>query len=555
MNTKISSLKSKYLRKLEKFPFRSKEEAVGIGLEAYTVNYRRDLIPLETPFSMRSMSERKEEMVADEAMEEEYLQPSSSSGEDTDSGEFEGDLHLVIDLFVKGKEIVREGSLSIIRGKKYGLVGRNGIGKTTLLKAIRKRRFGIPKGMKIYMIKQDLVGDGTVEDFVGVDGGRILNGLGFTKDMAVKKISDLSGGWRMRAHLAKAINTDPDLLLLDEPTNYLDINALNWLERKIKELKTVIIVSHDRNFLNNTTEVTLHLNDLKIDVYKGNYESFVKQRRERMSKARREYESQLAVREHIQSFIDRFRYNAKRASLVQSKIKALAKMPALVPPKQDAIIKFSFASTASQGPLVEFSDVGFSYGSRNILKGLNMKINSDSRIVVVGANGQGKSTFLKLLAGKMEATSGSIIRNSGLRVGYFAQHHIDHLKVNENVLDFMMKSYSQEESRRALAAFGLNVDNQRIGTLSGGQKSRLGFAIINGMKPSLLVLDEPTNHLDMESIDALADALRRFDGAVVCVSHDLNFIGSVFKEIYVCEDKNVKRFYGDIFEYKRGLSV
>lgn len=555
MNTKISSLKSKYLRKLEKFPFRSKEEAVGIGLEACTVNYGRSLIPLETPFSMKSMSKRKEVMVGDEITEEEHVLPSSSSGEDTDSGEFEGDLHLVIDLFVKGKEIVREGSLSIIRGKKYGLVGRNGIGKTTLLKAIRKRRFGIPKGMKIYMIKQDLVGDGTVEDFVGVDGGRILNGLGFTKDMAVKKISDLSGGWRMRAHLAKAINTDPDLLLLDEPTNYLDINALSWLEKKIKELKTVIIVSHDRNFLNNTTEVTLHLNDLKIDVYKGNYESFVKQRRERIATARKEYESQLAVREHIQSFIDRFRYNAKRASLVQSKIKALAKMPVLVPPKQDAIIKFSFASTASQGLLVEFSEVGFSYGSRNILKGLNIKINSDSRIVVVGANGQGKSTFLKLLAGKIEATSGSIIRNPGLRVGYFAQHHIDHLKVNENVLDFMMKSYSQEESRRALAAFGLNVDNQCIGTLSGGQKSRLGFAIINGTKPSLLVLDEPTNHLDMESIDALADALGRFDGAVICVSHDLNFIGSVFKEIYVCEDNNVKRFYGDIFEYKQGLGV
>ncbi|AFM98339.1 elongation factor 3 [Encephalitozoon hellem ATCC 50504] len=555
MDAGISSLKLKYLRKLEEFPFRSKEEAVGMGMQTYVVDYGRSLIPLETPFSMRSVSSRKETSTADEEVEEDCLLSSSSSGEDTDSEEFGGDLHLVIDLFVKGKEIVREGSLSIIRGKKYGLVGRNGIGKTTLLKAIRKRRFGIPRGMKIYMIRQDLVGDGTVEDFVGAGGERILNGLGFTKDMVGKNISDLSGGWKMRAHLARAINTDPDLLLLDEPTNYLDISALSWLERKIKELKTVIIVSHDRNFLNNTTEMTLHLNDLKIDVYKGNYESFVKQRRERMVTAKREYESQLAVREHVQSFIDRFRYNAKRASLVQSKIKALAKMPTLLPPKQDAIIKFSFASTSSQGTLVEFSDVEFSYGPRNILKEVNIKIDSNSRVVVVGANGQGKSTFLKLLAGKIEAVEGSVIRNPGLKVGYFAQHHIDHLKVNENVLDFMMKTYSQEESRRALAAFGLSVDNQRIGTLSGGQKSRLGFAIINGLKPNLLVLDEPTNHLDMESIDALADALRRFDGAVVCVSHDLNFIGSTFKEIYVCENNSIRRFYGDIFEYKKGLNA
>ncbi|KMV66176.1 elongation factor 3 [Encephalitozoon cuniculi EcunIII-L] len=554
MSSKISSLKHKYLRKLERFPFESKEEATRVGVGGCTVGYTRGLVPLETPFSMRSVGDRKEIVVPDAPIQEEYLS-SSSSGEDTDSEGFEGDLHLVIDLFVKGKEIIREAPLTIVRGRKYGLVGRNGIGKTTLLKAIRKRRFGIPRGMRIYMIKQDLIVDETVEDFAGAEAGRILNGLGFTKDMAVKNMRDLSGGWRMRAHLAKAINADPDLLLLDEPTNYLDINALSWLEGKIKELKTVIIVSHDRNFLNNTMEMILHLNDLKIDVYRGNYESFVKQRKEKTASARREYESQLLVREHMQSFIDRFRYNAKRASLVQSKIKMLAKMPTLVAPKQDPVIKFTFSSTPAQGALIEFVNVVFSYGCGKVLGGLSMKINSDSRIVVVGANGQGKSTFLKLLAGKLEATEGSIIRAPSLRVGYFAQHHIDHLRVNENVLDFMMKSYTQEEARRALASFGLSVDNQCIGTLSGGQKSRLGFAIINGLSPNLLVLDEPTNHLDIESIDALAEALGRFNGAVVCVSHDLSFISSAFREIYICEDGSIRRFYGDILEYKKGLGV
>ncbi|ADM11571.1 Uup ABC transporter ATPase component [Encephalitozoon intestinalis ATCC 50506] len=555
MDRKISSLKSKYLGKLEKFPFESKEEAIAVGVESYTVDYGRNPIPLETPFSMRSIESRKEEAIPDTIAEEEYLLESSSSGEDTDSEEFEGDLHLNIDLFVRGKEIVRETPLTIIKGRKYGLVGRNGIGKTTLLKAIRKRKFGIPRGMKIYMIRQDLLSEGTVEEFVGAEAGRTLNGLGFTKDMVGKKMNDLSGGWRMRAHLAKAINMNPDLLLLDEPTNYLDINALSWLEKKVKELKTVIIVSHDRNFLNSTTEMILHLNDLKIDMYKGNYENFVRQRKERMTAAKREYENQLTVREHMQTFIDRFRYNAKRASLVQSKIKALAKMPTLVPPKQDPIIKFSFSSTPSQGILLEMSGVGFSYGLGKTLQGLDIRIMSNSRIVVVGANGQGKSTFLKLLAGKIEATEGNLIRSPSLRVGYFAQHHVDQLKINENVLDFMMKSYGQEESRRVLASFGLNVDNQCIGTLSGGQKSRLGFAIINGLRPNLLVLDEPTNHLDMESIDALAEALRRFEGAVVCVSHDLSFIDSVFKEIYVCENRNIKRFYGSILEYKKGLNI
>lgn len=560
MGNRIAHLRAKYLEKLRSFPFESEEEGATAGLESFTVDYGRRIVPLETPFSMRSAVREKEVAEAVDAGAEEEWESSSSSGEETDSEEFDGDLHLTIGLSVKGREIIRDSSVTIVRGRKYGLVGRNGIGKTTLLKAIRKRKFGIPRGVRIHMIKQDSVVDGTVEDFVGVDAGRILNGLGFTKETAGKRMKDLSGGWRMRAHLAKAISTSPDLLLLDEPTNYLDINALSWLERAIRDLKTVIIVSHDRNFLNSTAEMILHLNDLRIETYKGNYENFVRQRRERIASAKKEYENQLASREHLQSFIDRFRYNAKRASLAQSKIKMLAKMPVLVPPKQDPVIRFSFSSTPSQGVLVEFAGVGFSYGdgsagSREILRGVDMRIGSGSRIVVVGANGQGKSTFLKLLVGKLEATSGSLIRNPCLKVGYFAQHHVDHLKVGENVLDFMMKSGTQEESRRALAAFGLSVDNQRIGTLSGGQKSRLGFAIINATRPNLLVLDEPTNHLDMESIDALADALARFDGAVVCVSHDLSFITSAFTEVYVCGDGDIKRFNWSILEYKQGLGV
>lgn len=555
-------LRSRYLKKLEEYPFSSEEEARRLGMARYRVEYGTGAVALETPFSMRSVDHRDDVDVSGHVGEDDEYVCSSSSEESTEFSGFEGDLHLRLDLSIMGREIIRDSEVTIARGRKYGLVGRNGVGKTTLLNAIRKRKFGIPRGIRIHMIKQDPQIDGSVEEFVGVEAGRILNGLGFTKEMVGMRVQELSGGWRMRAQLARAISINPDLLLLDEPTNYLDIRALGWLERQVKELKTVIIVSHDRNFLDNTVEMVLHLNDLKIDVYKGNYESFERQRMERMVRGRREYENQLAVREHLQSFIDRFRYNAKRASLAQSKIKTLAKMPVLTPPKHDPAVRFAFDSTPVHGTLVDFVDVSFSYGAedgeqgtREVFMGLKMKVESNSRIVVVGVNGQGKSTLLKLLAGRLDASGGYVLRNPGLRVGYFAQHHIDHLKINENVLDFMMKTQGQEESRRSLASFGLSVGNQRIGTLSGGQKSRLGFAAINATRPNLLVLDEPTNHLDMESIEALADALGRFEGAVVCVSHDLSFVDSVFKDIYVCGDGGVRHFRGTVHEYKRKLET
>jgi ATP-binding cassette, subfamily F, member 3 len=552
----LDELKQRFLQKLEKFPFRSDEEAKALGV----VNYKLAedaVVALETPFSMKARVEYKAAEVEGSVSETASVESTeSSAGESTDSNPcHEDEIELEIDLSIKGRQIIKDCSLTITKGRSYGLVGRNGIGKTTLLNAIRKRRFGIPRSLKIHIVEQDCRSTETVEEFVGMGGRRILDGLGFTGEMLRKSLQSLSGGWRMRAQLAKAFCISPDLLLLDEPTNYLDINALTWLESEIPRLRTVIIVSHDRSFLNNTVDYILHLSDLRIDVYRGNYDGFAKQRAAKMDAYRREYENQMATREHLQSFIDRFRYNAKRAAQAQSKIKALARMPVLEPPKQDPIIKFSFSSTPAFGALIEFSDVAFSYGNDRemVFRSLNIKISRDSRIVVVGANGQGKSTFLKLLTGNLRPTEGHILRHGSLRVGYFAQHHIDHLRMKEKVLSFMMKERTQEESRRALAAFGLSIGNQRIGTLSGGQKSRLSFAIINTQEPNLLVLDEPTNHLDIESIDALADAIRRFDGAVICVSHDLSFVSGVFSEVYVCEDGELLRFNGDIFDYRDSL--
>lgn len=620
---KYKYLKNEFVNKLSTYQFETPEQAKLQGLKKFMLSTETKHIPLETPFliNKKQITKKQDERQENEKLNEELIENSYSSVDEYSSTDdvYYDDIEMNVNLSIKSKLIIDNCELTICRGKKYGLVGRNGIGKTTLLKNIKKRKFGIPKGIKIYMIEQEFNTDITVIQHVGDDGGKILTGFGFNKNQFNMKLQELSGGWRMRAHLAKAININPDLLLLDEPTNYLDINALCWLEKQIKEMKTVIIVSHDRTFLNNVVDEILHLNDFKIVVYKGNYDSFTKQRQNLLMYQKKEYENQLRQREHLQSFIDRFRASASRASLAQSKIKQLAKMPPLNPPKIDPVIKFMFDYTPCKGTLVEMRDVKFRYESivdesenickksfdeninkdieklnisetnktkilskeskffkvpkntdelsilknnnNNIKKNFNplifenitISINCKSRIVVVGANGQGKSTFLKMLTNNLENCDGYITKNSKLVVGYFAQHHVDNLNVNEKVLDLMLKTNTLEETKRALSNFGLNVDNQRIGTLSGGQKSRLTMALINGLKPNLLVLDEPTNHLDMESIEALADCINKFEGGVVCVSHDLNFVSRAFKEVYVCKDKTLKYFGGTAAEYKQQI--
>lgn len=551
----LDQVKKEFLEKLKTYPFETDEEALSWGITDYKLNYASKPIPLETPFCIQPKKVNKKMASTSEILENDTIFSESTEDEYSSTDEiYHDDIVMNINLSIKSKLIIDSCNLTINRSKKYRLVGRNGIGKTTFLKNIKKRKFGIPRGIKIYMIEQECNLDITVLEHVGENGGRILSGFGFTKEMFNFNLKDLSGGWRMRAHLAKAININPDLLLLDEPTNYLDINALNWLEKQIKDLKTVIIVSHDRTFLNNVVDEILHLNDYKIDIYKGNYDAFVAQRNNRLLQLKREYENQLRQREHLQSFIDRFRASAARAALAQSKIKQLAKMPPLIPPKKDPIIKFTFDCTVCKGILVEMRDVKFSYvQGKQIFENVTISITNKSRIVVVGANGQGKSTFLKMLTNNLQNCDGYIIKASSLRVGYFAQHHVDNLNINEKVLDLMLKKYTLEESKRSLANFGLNVDNQRIGTLSGGQKSRLTMALINGLKPNLLVFDEPTNHLDMESIEALAECIRKFEGGVVCVSHDLNFVSKAFSEVYVCENKTLKYFRGSAADYKESI--
>lgn len=548
----MEELARRYRARLRGYRFESPEEAAGQGMESFLLREAEGGTSLETPYTMRRAAEGAggQRSAAAEAEEEE----ESSFGENTSDTPYYGDIVLDIDLFVGGRQIVDDSQITLVRGEKYGLVGRNGIGKTTLLKALRKRRFGISRGLKIHSICQDYVSNERVIDYVGADAGRVLSGLGFTRERQEQTFRELSGGWRMRAQLAKAIHIAPDLLLLDEPTNFLDIAAIAFLEAAVREMKTVLIVSHDRNFLNATTNVTLHLVDSKIDVYRGNYAAFTAQRSAALGAAVRAYEQTLSERAHLQAFVDRFRYSASRAAQAQSKLKTLSKLPVLAPPRVDPVVRFHFDASPIDGTLLTFEQVAFGYAdSPDIFKALDFRVRRDSRIVIVGGNGQGKSTLLKLLAGDLRPRGGAADVHPGLRPGYFAQHHIDHLDLSAPALPFLMRGHREDVARRALGAFGLNIATQRIGTLSGGQKSRLAFAILNLKVPNLLLLDEPTNHLDMETIDALAAALRDFQGAVVCVSHDIAFIEKAFEHIYVCENGRLARFNGSVADYKNSI--
>lgn len=555
---KIAKLKEKFLEALKDYPFENENEARALGLKHFSIEKKDEFTALETPYTFRAAARQTK---ATTSQMDTYSEEESSYEESTeDVSPFYGEeIRMDLDLFVNNKLIVEDCSITLIRNQKYGLVGRNGIGKSTLLKAIRKRKFGVPKGVKIHMLRQDYVSDEKVIDYVGADAGKILQNLGFRKEQMNVTIRSLSGGWRMRAQLAKALHLNPDLLLLDEPTNFLDIKAINFLESQMSELKTVIVVSHDRNFLNSTVDQILHMDNCKIKTYKGNYSQFVKQREDEKESLRKEYENLKAQREHIQSFIDRFRYNAKRASQAQSRIKLLEKLPTVEQPKEDPKMKFVFRSVPLKGLLIEIEHVKFSYlkegcDEKVIFRDLNLRVTNSSRIVIVGENGMGKSTLLKMLAEHLEAGAGQVIRHPGLKVGYFAQHHTDQLEHGLGALSLMMRNHSEETSRSALAGFGLHINNQKVGTLSGGQKSRMAFAMISLNKPNLLVLDEPTNHLDIETIDALADALIAFEGAVVCVSHDLAFVEKVFDEVYICENHDLIRFKGTPGEYKELVS-
>jgi ATP-binding cassette, subfamily F, member 3 len=392
----------------------------------------------------------------------------------------------------------------------------------------------------------------------------ILAGLGFSPERQQFATKTFSGGWRMRLALARALFCEPDLLLLDEPSNMLDVPSITFLSNYLQTYpSTVLVVSHDRAFLNEIATDIMHQHSQRLDYYRGaNFDSFYATKEERKKTAKREYENQMAVRAHLQAFIDKFRYNAAKSSEAQSRIKKLERMPVLEPPEAEYSVHFKFPDVEKMSPpIVQMSGVTFGYTPDKILlRNVDLDVQLDSRIGIVGPNGAGKTTILKLLIGRLEPTSGVISQNPRLRVGYFAQHHVDALDLNASAVGFMAKTYpgrTDEEYRRQLGAFGITGTTglQKMELLSGGQKSRVAFACLALTNPHILVMDEPSNHLDIEAMDALAEALKEFQGGVLMVSHDVTMLQTVCTSLWVCDQGTVEKFPGDVQAYKKRITA
>ncbi|KAK1821161.1 ATP-binding cassette, regulator of translational elongation [Friedmanniomyces endolithicus] len=526
-----------------------------------------------------------------------------------------------IDITIGGKRILTDTNLTLAFGRRYGLVGQNGIGKSTLLRALSKREVAIPTHISILHVEQEIAGDDTPAlqavldadvwrkhllreqekltkelaeleaerssmadtsaDAAKLDKHReglditlsdvqgklsemesdkaepraasILAGLGFSHERQQFATRTFSGGWRMRLALARALFCEPDLLLLDEPSNMLDVPSITFLSNYLQGYpSTLLVVSHDRAFLNEVATDIIHQHSERLDYYKGaNFDSFYASKEERRKTAKREYENQMAVRQHLQAFIDKFRYNAAKSSEAQSRIKKLEKMPVLDAPEAEYSVHFKFPDVEKLSPpIIQMANVSFGYTpDKPLLRNVDLDVQLDSRIGIVGPNGAGKTTALKLLIGALSPSAGLISQNPRLRIGFFAQHHVDALDLNTSAVGFMAAKYpgkSDEEYRRHLGAFGITgmTGLQKMELLSGGQKSRVAFACLGLTNPHILVLDEPSNHLDIEAMDALSVALQNFGGGVLM---------NVCTSLWVCDNGTVEHFGGTVKDYKKRI--
>jgi ATP-binding cassette subfamily F protein 3 len=536
------------------------------------------------------------------------------------------------DVSMPGLRILTDASLTLAYGRRYGLVGQNGIGKSTLLRALARREVSIPTHISILHVEQEITGDDTpaLQAVLDADVWRkhllkeqekitkelneleaerasmadtsadaerldkqregldttlsdvhsklaemesdkaesraasILAGLGFSTERQQFATKTFSGGWRMRLALARALFCEPDLLLLDEPSNMLDVPSITFLANYLQDYpSTVLVVSHDRAFLNEVATDIIHQHSERLDYYKGgNFDSFYATKEERRKTAKREYEKQMAERAHLQAFIDKFRYNAAKSSEAQSRIKKLERMPILQAPEAEYTVHFKFPEVEKLSPpIIQMSGVSFGYSKDNtLLKNVDLDVQLDSRIGIVGPNGAGKTTALKLLIGALQPSAGLISQNPRLRVGFFAQHHVDALDLNNSAVGFMAKQYPgkpDEEYRRHLGAFGITgmTGLQKMALLSGGQKSRVAFACLALTNPHILVLDEPSNHLDIEAMDALSEALQKFQGGVLMVSHDVTMLQNVCTSLWVCDNGTIEHFDGSVQAYKRRITA
>ena len=515
------------------------------------------------------------------------------------------------------KLVLTQASVTLQPGENVGLVGRNGAGKSSLFSLITKRLqsdagdVSMPPRWRIGEVAQDMPEtDQGATDFVLEGDTRLMEaqaqlvqaeadddghamaeahhaisdaggfearpraqamllGLGFKMAELDSPVDSFSGGWRMRLQLARALMCPADLMLLDEPTNHLDLDALVWLEAWLKRYEgTMIVISHDREFLDAITNVTLHLDDTKLTRYTGNYTAFEEMRAERMSQAAAGYAKQQERIAHLQKFIDRFKAKASKAKQAQSRVKALARMERLGPVLTSADFQFEFREPLNlPNPMLAFSQVACGYRSEagvesRIIDNINRSVLAGQRIGILGANGQGKSTLVKTIIGDLPRLAGDITEGKGLSIGYFAQQELDVLSLDDGALMHMIRlardkgpAGREQELRDFLGSFRFvgEMVTQAVGTLSGGEKARLVLAMLVWQRPNLLLMDEPTNHLDLTTREALSMALNEFEGTVMLVSHDRALLREVCDEFWLVTDGAVKPFDGDLDDYQKWL--
>ncbi|WP_018427143.1 ribosomal protection-like ABC-F family protein [Hoeflea sp. 108] len=509
-----------------------------------------------------------------------------------------------LSLRIAGRLLLDHASLTLPAGTKAGLVGRNGTGKTTLFKAItgdfssETGSISLPKNTRIGQVAQEAPGTEEplidivlkadvertallAEEQTATDPHRIaeihirladidahsaesraatiLAGLGFDDEAQRRPASSFSGGWRMRVALAAVLFSEPDLLLLDEPTNYLDLEGTLWLENYVSKYPhTVLLISHDRDLLNRAVNSIVHLDQKKMTFWRGGYDQFERQIAEQRELQEKGRVKQEAARKHLQSFVDRFRAKASKARQAQSRIKALEKMKPIAALIEDNVRPFSFPEPVKTvaSPIVALDKVNVGYqADKPILKKMTLRIDADDRIALLGANGNGKSTFAKLLAGRLQAETGSVTIAPGLKVAIFAQHQLDDLRPEENAYEHvrrLMPDAPESKVRARVAQFGLPTEkmNTAAKDLSGGEKARLlmGLSAFDG--PNLFILDEPTNHLDIDSREALIMALNEFPGAVILISHDRHLLEATADRLWLVKDGSVNPYDGDLEDYK-----
>ncbi|KAH7669638.1 Adenosinetriphosphatase protein [Dioscorea alata] len=520
------------------------------------------------------------------------------------------DIHIEsLSLTFHGHDLIVDSELELNYGRRYGLLGLNGCGKSTLLSSIGCRELPIPDHMDIYHLTREIEASdmSSLEAVINCDeerlklekeaealaaqddgGGEqldriyerleamdaataekraaeILYGLGFTKQMQVKKTRDFSGGWRMRIALARALFMNPTILLLDEPTNHLDLEACVWLEETLKNFdRILVVVSHSQDFLNGVCTNIIHMQNKKLKFYTGNYDQYVQTRSELEENQMKQYKWEQEQIASMKEYIARFGHgSAKLARQAQSKEKTLAKMERgglTEKVVKDRVLVFRFTDVGKlPPPVLQFVEVTFGYTPDNLIyKSLDFGVDLDSRIALVGPNGAGKSTLLKLMTGDLVPLDGMVRRHNHLRIAQFHQHLAEKLDLEMPALQYMMKEYpgnEEEKMRAAIGRFGLSGKAQvmPMKNLSDGQRSRVIFSWLAWRQPHLLLLDEPTNHLDIETIDSLAEALNEWDGGMVLVSHDFRLINQVAQEIWVCENQAVTRWEGDIMDFKEHL--